>query len=263
MVEIRPVDKSKWHGKKDKESFAQPIVIEALIDANTGKFATGLTPEQEAKYSKEMGVDLSPVFTGQPHPFWNSKAAWVYLPNRTLVLDPQKPHEFVKIAVCKASKYVANSLKEYEANQFPDATHIIYDEEQEVEVKALSTSQKQDAYSMLSKMTGDDKANVLHILTGKSARGKSDNYLNAKIGTEIEANAAEFTRVASMGKEEVSNRAKVLELQFKNILTKEVGGGIYYMGQQIAANFEDAVAWFKDPNNQRMKISIMEKLNVS
>ena len=260
MVEIRPLPRKKWHGKEGQESFTQPVVVEALVNPTTGRYETGLTREQEAKYSKEMGVDLSSLFTGEAHPFWCSKASWVYLPNRTVLLDPQKPQEFLKIQICKASKYVANSMKDWENNLFPDATHVIYDEETEIEVKALKVNQKQEAYALLTKMTDEDKSNVLQIVTGKMFRGKSTNFLNTKVDTEIESNPTEFIRVVKMGREEVGIRAKVLELLFRNILTKE-GGAILYMGEVIANDYEDAVKWFKDPNNTKFRITILEKLN--
>ena len=70
----------------------------------------------------------------------------------------------------------------------------------------------------------------------------------------------EFLKYANMGREEIHVRANVLEGISKNILIKEQGS-IYYMGELLGIDYEAAVEWFKNPQNSRMKISILEKLN--
>ena len=48
LVEVRPLPEKKWHGKKGKDSFAQPKTIEVLYDEKLGAYATGLTEEEAA-----------------------------------------------------------------------------------------------------------------------------------------------------------------------------------------------------------------------
>lgn len=75
LVEIRPLDIPRWHGKQGKEAFTQPHTIEALYDHSTGGYATGLSEKEEIEYSKKMGgVDLSNHFNQDaPHPFGGVK----------------------------------------------------------------------------------------------------------------------------------------------------------------------------------------------
>ena len=49
LVEVRPIEVKKWHGKKGQESFTRPKKIQALIDPVTMQYATGLTEEDIAK----------------------------------------------------------------------------------------------------------------------------------------------------------------------------------------------------------------------
>lgn len=261
LVEIRPLPEKKWHGKKGKESFAQTKTIQALYDVDTSKYATGLTPEEAAHYGKILGVDLSDTFNPlEPHSFWDSKPGEIKLENRTMILDTSKPMDFVKVRVMKASKYVANSMKDAEDNKFPDASHVIFDEEEEVSLKASKVQKRRQAILIASKMSKEDKISMIQLLSDKSFRGKSDDFIDVEIDEVINEKVDDFLKYANMGREEVSVRARVLELIMRNILTKE-GGSIYYMGELIGMDYEAAVEWFKNPQNSRIKVSILEKLN--
>lgn len=260
LVEIRPLPQTKWHGKKNKESFAQPKDIEVLYDNKLGAYATGLTPEEAEKYGKIMGVDLSSNFNpNEPHPYWSSKAATIRLPNHTLIMDTDKPIEFVKVKNCKASKKVANSMREWQEGKWPDATHVIFDETEEVNLKATKIALKNECVMMLAKMSDEDKANMVQILSEKTVRGRSTDFINVEVDDLIENKASEFLKYAKMGREEVFVRAAVLECIYKNILTKE-GSAVFYMGEQIGFSTEEAIQWFKSPQNSKMKVAILDKL---
>lgn len=260
LVEVRPLPTNKWHSKKGKESFARPKDIEVLYDHNTGKYATGLTVEEASKYGKELGIDLSDTFNpNEPHIYWSTKPATIRLPNHTIVFDTDKPAEFVKVKNLKASKFVANSMKEWEDGKWPEASHVIFDETEEVNMKATKVAQRTDAIIMTSKMSDEDKANMVQILSKKTVRGRSTDYINVEIDAIIQDNPAEFLKYAKMGREEVYTRAMVLECINRNILTKE-SGSIFYMGEQIAFDYEEAIQWFRNPQNSKMKVAIFEKL---
>ena len=63
-----------------------------------------------------------------------------------------------------------------------------------------------------------------------------------------------------MDKQLVYTRASVQEALHRNVLTKE-GSAVYYMGDKLANDVEDAVKYFMDPSNQKLKVAILEKLN--
>lgn len=260
-VEVRPLEVKKWHGKKGKESFTQPKTIEALFDRNTGRYATGLSEEEAEKYGKLLGADLSDVFNpNEPHPFWGTKAAEVKLENSTMLFDTAKALDFVKVKVMKASKFVANSMKEYEQGLYPSATHVIFDEEEEVASKASKISLRNKAIQLSLKMSKDEKINILQILLDRSMRGRSDDFINVQTDSVIEDRAEDFIKYATMDKQEVYVRAAILEGIHRGILNKE-GLSIFYMGEVLGVDFDSTVNWFKDPNNQKMKVSILEKLS--
>lgn len=260
LVEIRPLPEKKWHGKAGKESFAQPKDIEVLFDNKTGKYATGLTEDETEKYGKLLGLDLTDVFNpNEPHPYWSTKPAAIRLYNSTFILDTDKPIEYVKVKNLKAHKKVANSLKEWNDGKWPDATHVIFDEAEEVNMKASKVARRHEAIIFLTKLSDEDKANLVQILSNKSVKGRSTDFINVEIDAIINEKPDELLKFAKMGREDVYVRASVLEAIHKNILTKE-GSAVFYMGDQIAFDYEETVQWFKNPQNSKMKVAIFEKL---
>lgn len=260
MVEVRPVERTKWHGKKGKESFAQPKVIEALYDTEAGRYATGLTAEEAKEYGEKIGADLNPFLSPtESHPFYGSKAGGVKLENNTMFFDIEKPHDYIRVKLMKASKFVANSVAELQANKWPDATHVIYDEQEEVDMKASKVEKIEEATILASKMTDDDKIAMVQILSNKSIKGRTGNFIRVEINELVNAKPDEFIKLASRGKEEVHLRSSVLSLIQKGVLTKE-GESIFYMGEMIGIDYERAVEWFKNPHNTKMKMAILEKM---
>jgi len=261
IVEIRPLDIPKWHGKKDQEAFTQPHTIEALYDHTTGGYATGLTEEEEEKYGKKLGVDLSSTFNqDEPHPFWNSKMGRVKLENATMILNDSIALEFVKVKMLKASKYVANSMKEWKEGLFPEATHVIYDETEEEDIKASKALKRRKAMELSMNLSADAQANIVQILTNKSVRGKSANFLVGEIDDLISDRLDDFIREAKKDSKDLFVTAAVMEAIYRNILRKE-GTAVFYLSDQIGYDFDSAVEWFKDPQNQNLKTSILNKLN--
>lgn len=260
FVEVRPIDHKKWHGKKGKDTFAMPKVVEALFDEKTGKLATGLTIEDEVKYGKLLSVDLSATFSPETaHPFWSTKPAMIKLENNTMILNTDKPLDYIRVKLMRASKLVANSLKELEDGKWPDSTHVIYDEEAEVTLKAGKVQAKQKAYAVVSKMSNDDKTNMVMILSNKSIKGRSTDFIDVEIDSILEEKPVEFMRYFSMGRDEVYARSSILEAIHKGILTED-SNSVFYMSEMIGIDRDAAVEWFKNPNNQKMKIAIVEKL---
>lgn len=264
LVEVRPLPNIKWHGKKNQESFSQPKVIEVLYDDATGRYATGLTEAEAKEYGAKLGgVDLSDTFSYDiPHSFWSTKASWFTLPNHTVIFDDTKAADFVKIKNMKASSRVANSMADVEAGKFPEATHVIFDEQEEIELKASKIQLKNRAIGMLGKLSLNQKIEVVQILSNKSVKEQSADFVDVEIDDIITNKTDDFVKLLQLGSEEVHVRSTVYEMLGKNILTKE-GGSIFYMGELIGLDFEAAVSFFKDPNNQKMKVVMMDKLETA
>lgn len=261
LVEVRAIEIPKWHGKKGKENFTQPITIECLYDMESGGYATGLTEDDRVRLEEKTGFDLSDAYSDKPHPFWNSHGAKIKLPVMTSIFDTTKPIEEIKVKVLKASKYVANSMREYEEGLYPEATHVIFDEAEEAQIKASKIQKRNKAIKIAAKMSPEEKANIIQILSGRSVRKQSPDFLEVEVDKLIADDINRFLEYASADPSELYLRAAILEGVHRNIMTKE-GNTILYMGDMIGHNLDEAVKYFSDPNNQIIKASILEKLTV-
>jgi hypothetical protein len=268
LIQVKPIEAKKWHGKSGSESFTRPKIIQALVDPYSMAYQTGLTEEEEKKYGELLKVDLSRQYsTDTPHPFWDSKMGEIKLENRTQFFNTENPIDFVKIKVMKASKYVANSTKEFENGDFPEATHIIFDESEEVDVKAAHVEIKKKAIIETAKLSKTKKIELVMILSAdkdylkmKNLKGKSDNFLEVELDKLTEKRPDEILRFLKMEKEYVSLYALVLEALQKNVLIKE-GHKIMYHESVIAQDIEGAIDYLSIPENQELKLRILAMVN--
>lgn len=274
-IEVRPIKKKQWHGKVGKESFTRTKKLQALVDGRTRQYATGLDnskknyihpktkePCTEMEYYEVvLKVDLSPQYIeGEAHPFWDSSASLIRLENNTMFFDTELPLDYIKIKVMKESKYIANSIKDYEEGLYPEATHVITDEAEEVEVKATKVAIKKKAIIESAKLSKDKKIQILLILTGKNLKGKSDDFIEVELDKLIERKAKDVLRYISMESEDIAAHSMILEALQKNVLRKK-GHKILYHDSVIGGDIYDVIDYFKKDENQDLKIRIMSAIN--
>lgn len=259
QVEVRVIEKESWHKKGGKESFKRPITIEALY--KKGKYSVDLTDEELKSYGEKLGVNLDTTFkTDKPHDFYCSAQGRVKLENNTMIFNTDNVIDAIKVGIMKGSPFVANSLKEYEEGLYPEATHYIFSEEEEIAVKAKKVEINNACIVAAAKMSLEEKINIAICLGDKPLKGRSQNFIDVAIDEIIKDKPVEFLTYAKKDKKENHIRATVLDALRMNVLTKE-GPTICYMGDVIGYGVDEAVSWFKDPNNQVIKTSILEKLN--
>lgn len=257
-VEVRPIQKKTWHGKVGEESFKSGIVVEVLYDPQQGGYATGLTEEEAEEYGKKLGVDLSNTFNAtEAHAYWGSKAGAIKLDNVPMFFDTDNPRDYVKVANMKASKFVANSMNEL--NKWPNATHVIYSEEEEAKEKASKIQLRNRASGIFMKLSTDDKLNFIQLMGQKSLRGRSQDHIDTELDALIQKDPEKFISFTNMDKEDFAIMATLYEAIHRNVLIKQANN-ITYMGDVIAADIDDGIKWFKDPQNSKIKALIYQKL---
>jgi len=260
-IEVRPIEKSTWHGKKGEESFSRPKTLQALVDGEKLEYATGLTKEEEEEYSKILKQDLSKQFNPEaPHPFWDSKMTRVKLENHTQFFSTENPLEYIKIKLMKASKYVANSVAEYEEGKFPEAHHVIHDQAAENEVKASKIQIKKKAIIESNKLSKTRQVQLVMVLAGKNLKNESTDFIEVEIDKLIEADARKVVEFVTKDKEYVAVQALILECLQKNVL-KKVGHKILYHDSVLGVDVYDVVDYLKDPKNQELKLRLLEAIN--
>ncbi len=274
-VEVRPLNIPKWHGHTGKESFTRPKTLNVLVDSETRQYATGLNyvdktfsnpdnPKEkmtEAEYyGKILKADLSPQYFEEiTHPFWDSKTPKIKLENKTMFFDSDNPIDYIKIKIMKASKFVANSIREWEEGHYPDATHVITDEAEEAEVKASKVQLKNKAIIKLEEASIDRKIQLVLIIGGKNLRGASNNTVTVEVDKLVETKAPEVVRYLDMDKEQLAINALVIEALQRNILKKN-GHKIMYYDSYIGDDIDATISYLQQEENQDLKMRIMEQI---
>ncbi len=264
LVEIRPLEQKRFHGKAGKDSITCTKRVAALVDPVTMKYSTGLTDEDKEWLLKRVpNLDLSDNYKpGEPHPYWDDYRSALVLENNTMILDADKPMEFLKIKLAKASKYVANSMEEYNNGHFPDATHVIYDEQEEVQEKATKAAVIKKIFAKLDKMSLEHKQNVLTIATNRSYTKNSSDYVEAELFDVVNAEPQKLSLILDYKKEDLTLRALIIEGLMKRRIYKE-GHKIKYQDHTIGTDPETVVQYLKDPENQDLKLRIINDVKLS
>ena len=274
-IEVRPLEIKKWHGHKGKESFTRPKRLNVLVDEETRQYATGLNyvdktftdPDDPKKklteaeyYGKILKADLSPLYLeDELHPFWDSKNPKVKLENRTMFFDTEIPIDYIRIKVMKASKFVANSMKDWEEGLYPYATHVITDEAEEVEAKATKVQNRNQAVIKLHDTPIDRKIQLVLILDGKNLRGASDNTITVEVDKLVNTKPDEVLRYLNMNKEQLASHALILEALQKNVLRKQ-GHKIMYFESAIGNDVDEVIDYLALDENQDLKLRIMSSV---
>lgn len=287
LIKVKPIDTASWHGKKGYESFRKPKTIQALVNASTQTYATGLDdvvkafpdPDsdsdkkvltEKAYYSKVLNADLSDRFNEEiPHPFWDTKTARIKLENRTMIFDLDNPLDYVKVKILKRSKYVANSVDEFNKGMFPEATHIIFDENENVEEKANKIAQRNSAIGLTLKLTKEQKVNLVATLSlsdsddfykAKVLRDKSENFVDVELNKYIENSPDLVISYIKGGKERLETEALVIECLQKSHLTKD-GHRIKYFDSVLGQSIHEVTDYLMIDKNQDLKLRLKALIN--
>ncbi len=263
LVEVKPIESKKWHGKEGQESFTRPKKLQALVNADTMRYATGLTDKDIKKLKEDFKFDqdLSPHFNpDEAHSFWDSPSATIKLENNTMFFNDAQPLDFIKIRIMKASKYVANSMKEYDEGVYPEATHVIHDEAEEAELQASKVSLSNQAVIEASKLSKDRKVELILILGGKNLKGQSDNFVTVAMDKIIKQQPEELLRHIQLDSKQLANHAVILEALQKNVLKKE-GHKIFYHDSLLGSDIYDVIEYLEDDENQDLRLRIMKAIN--
>lgn len=260
IIEVRPIKRQKWHNLSEKDDFARPFTIEALIDPSTHRYATGLNEADRIRLEGITGYDLSDKFDPQtPHPFWSSAAARVRLENGANLFDISIPINEIKYCLMKASKFIANSQEELEKGEFPDAKFILFDEKREVEAKAKQLEIKKQVYDLIEGMNIQQKANVIQIATGLTMSHQSNDYINVELDSLIaKLGYPKLLGILKKDKVRISVQAIVMTAVDKRVISRK--GDMYFYFDQALGDMEGTIDFLLDKQNDSIKIQILEKL---
>lgn len=259
-VEIRQIEKERFHGVKGKDSITRTKKYSPTVNPRTMKYETGLEKkdiEWLNSPDRMPHVDFSNNYTRDiPHPYWSDFNSALVLEANTMILDMDNPRDFIQVKLAKVDKHVANSKEEYNEGLWPEATHIIYDESEEIEVRASLVATKLEVNNKLAKMSLENKMAVLTLATKKSYKNNSENFYVAELDKEVNDNPEKMLQIVKYTKEDLNLRSLVVEGLFKNRLFTE-GHKIKYQEYVLGSDVESVVAYLKDPENNEFKARLI------
>lgn len=260
IIEVRPLDVKRWHGKSVRELAPSPVVLECYIDRHKRRYLTGLTAEDRERLEKATGLDLNDQFDPEnPHPFYSTQNGKVKLEFKTNRFDMNNPIDEIKVKMMKEHPLVANSIVEYQANPSTKALFVIYDSREDIEARAKKAQLKTKVYTMVSKMDATTKRQIVEILTNESMRRQSVDYIDVKLSEAIETKGYEKAiEVINRTKAENFNHSLIVEAVERNIVQKR-GETYFYMDEPLGTLYE-ALKYLADPRNSVIKGQIIDKL---
>lgn len=265
-IEIRPIPNrgNIRELSKNLEHFAQAHIVSPVVDPVSMRYQTGLSKEDvEMLMEKRFPYVIEDVFKqGTAHEFWESQIIKVALTNAPIFLYPGKNLlDFVKYKFLLVSPFVYTSEAEIKTGSKPMATHYIYNEEEETEVKASRIAKQTKLLTKVSELSLERKRQLVLIMNDEDTETKSDSYLDVRI-SEIVENAEKRRRLEdllSLKTQDIDVQAMIKLAVKKNVLRK-TRKGYFYFDTNLGLAEVDVVRFLSDAENQEVYIAIKSNL---
>lgn len=265
-VELRPIP-----NKQNIRQFSPNIefyggrkTIGCFVNAKTHKYNTNLD-EADLEYLKEQGFpfDVNDNYIpGKPHSFWDSTTSKITLEPSVVILRPKlNPVDFVKFRYLQLSKYVYTSEAEMLEGSKPEATHYIYNEDEEIKVKASNIEQKNKLVKEVSSLSPQRQREIILIILNENTDNKDADYLAVKMDDIMRDKrySEDLRNLLEYNKEEITLRALVRKAIQSNVL-RRTKQGIYFFESNLGFDEEKVREFLSEDANQEVLISIQDKL---
>lgn len=265
-IEIRPIpNRDGIKGfSENLEYFSQAHIIAPFVNPVTLKYETGLT-EEDIEHLKKEGFpyDISDNYTkGVPHPFWESSMVKVELKNSPIFLFPGKNTlDFVKYKYLLVNSYIYKSESEMLEGSKPEATHYIYNESEEISIKANALEKKNALIGKVSKLSLKRKKDIILILLNENTDNKDDDYLTVKFDDILQNKEQTelLSELLSRDVEDVAVAAEIKTAIQKNVL-RRTREGIFYFETNLGFSEADVKEHLLKPENQELYLNIKSKI---
>lgn len=257
LVEIKPVERKRWHDLPKDRSIAQPLTFTAAIDPALMRYKVDISDERLEEIAKRTGYDLSlQVKPNQAHPFWDSPLMKIKLQrDQTNVMDIKSDVDVLRLAVIKGSGLVSPSLRDLEKHH--RAEFYVYSEEEEVERGEAKATITMSAIKKLDELNDAQKKALLRILSNRRIGDRSAGFTNTMLFELISKDPVSFLEYASMTTTRLKSFVIIEESVIDGHLQKE-GTSYFYGSDRIGFDRTEAAKFLEEPQNQPMRLRLME-----
>ena len=215
-----------------------------------GGYATGLTQAEEKKLEGVLNLEAGTL--NKFSDYWQNYA--VILTDKEKVLKLDRSRDFLDYKILCQSEKVANSVNE--TDEWPKATYVLYDAEEDAKKDNLRVKEKRKAYKQFNSMTISEMRNLLKIM-GKKADNASDALIENTLAEIVEQKSKEFNE--TMALPDFKTRVLIEDLVNNNAL--RIRGGHYMFGDNaIGHDLEATILYLKDPKHQDIVLSLKARL---
>lgn len=245
-VTLRQTSRDSWSGVR---RFRTCSVYLAPYLTRSGGIYTGLTPEEETRLGETMRVDLSPSSE-----YWQT--FFVRVGADDIVIDTNTPEGELKYLFLKRHKRVASGLSD---KTKPGANYVLINDDEEAREANKLNQVKRKALKEFDKMSIDDMRKCLRIL-GHASDSMSNELIEHKLNELIEDNPQRFFD------KWIDNKLRGTEFLVKDAVSKNVlrkNRNLYQYGTEIIGrSLEESVAFLDDPENQDIKMAVIQETGV-
>lgn len=247
VVELKIKKKNPWAGLIKYKSCYDYI---APYFTRSGSIYTGLTPEEERRFEKELGYTEGTL--SKESDFW--KTFTVKVGSRGLLLDDQYPRQEMIIKFLSNHKRVATSLNKLDAGK----DYLLINRQAEAIEQNRINKLRRDAIKEFDKLSIDQMRKCLRILGIKSDT-LSNELVESTLFNTVDKNPKSFFT------KWVNNKQKETEFLLEDAIAKGIirkdRTQYYYGSEMIADSQQDAIAYLDAKKNQDLKLSIMNQIS--
>ena len=246
VVELKIKKKNPWAGLLKYKGCCDYI---APYWTRSGMRYTGLTPEDEKKYEKELGFAEGTL--AKTSDFW--KTFCVKVGAKSLILDDQFPRQAMIIKFLEGHKRVATSLDKLTAGK----DYLLINRQAEAIEKNKINKVRRDAIIAFGKLSLEEMRKCLRLF-GVKADTMSNELVESTLFTLVDKQPQNFFT------KWVNNKTKETEFLIEEAIAKGIirkdRTQYYYGTEMLADSLNDCIAYLDAKKNQDLKLSIINQI---
>ena len=246
VVELKLRKKNPWAGLVKYKNCFDYI---APYLTRSGSIYTGLTPEDERRFEKELGYAEGTL--AKSSPFWQNFT--VKIGAKTLILDDSFPRQEMIIKFLSGHKREATSLDKLNAGK----DYLLINRQAEAIEQNKVNKLRREALKAFDKLTLDDMRKCLRIF-GVNAAELSNELVESTLFGIVDKKPQQFFD------KWVDNKSKETEFLIEEAIAKGVirkdRTQYYYGTEMLADSLQDCIAYLDAKKNQDLKLSIINQV---
>lgn len=221
-----------------------------------GTHNTGLSESERVHFEKALGLkefDLKPTSKWWGDVF-NVEHVIRLRRDKTNLIPLDTEINQLKYKVLLASSKVANT--ELEKNK-PGVLFFIDDVESRVKKENETLNFEMEGMKLIFSSTPEEKRGNLRLFGHKGTDSMSENNLNSELAKELKRDPKKFFDI--MTDKDLKEKVFIKELEEFHILSRK-SGSLWHKEVPVGANFDEAIDFFNDPENVKLKLKLQNDL---